>query len=79
MIGAINSKSRPLMLSAVRQREEEAGKRGRSQALGVLQARPVHEDSCALSSYYMPSPVLGARDGRVEVINVTLAFLKFRL
>lgn len=79
MIGGINFKSQPLMLSAVQQREEGAGKRGRSQSLGVLQARPVHEDSCALSSYYVPSTVLGTREERVEVINVSLAFLKCRL
>lgn len=51
MIGAVNSKSQPVMLSDVQQREEEAGKRGRPQALGVLQATTVCEDSCALSSY----------------------------
>lgn len=51
MIGAVNSKSQPVMLSAVQQREEEAGKRGRPQVQGVLQARPVREDSCTLSSY----------------------------
>lgn len=61
MIGAVNSKGQPVMLSAVQQRAEEAGKRGRPQALGVLQARPVREDSCCTEQLLGAKPCAGCQ------------------